>query len=200
MKHRNVAVLTRIAAAIGVIVVSGYLIDDRTVTGSISSNNGHSVGSTSEFNSRVIPVPGSGTAAASASTTNTPEEMLSVEFQNGVAMLNRHRYKPAIDSMHAVLALQPAMPEAHVNMGFALVGLHRFAEAGAYFRQAIELRSTQANAYYGLAIVSEASGDLISARQAMRTYLHLTPEGDPYRRKAEGAIWEWDTALTSISN
>ena len=30
---------------------------------------------------------------------------------------------------------------------------------------------------------------------AMRTYVHLTKPNDPYLRKAQAALWEWEAAL-----
>ena len=60
---------------------------------------------------------------------------------------------------------------------------------------ATALRVRQVNAYYGLAITLEGMNDLPAAIGAMETYLHLTKADDPYRRKAEAAIWEWREAL-----
>ena len=37
----------------------------------------------------------------------------------------------------------------------------------------------------------ERLGELPAARGAMRTYAHLAPASDPFRRKAEAALWEW---------
>jgi len=31
----------------------------------------------------------------------------------------------------------------------------------------------------------------------MQAYLHVAEENDPYRRKAESAIWEWEAALAA---
>ncbi len=41
----------------------------------------------------------------------------------------------------------------------------------------------------------EKLGDLEMALGAMHSYLHLTPEDDPYRRRAMAAVWEWQSAL-----
>jgi tetratricopeptide (TPR) repeat protein len=116
-------------------------------------------------------------------------------FAQAVVMLHAKQYEPAVAALHRVLELAPRMPEAHVNMGFALLGMGKTAAAGDFFRSAIELRSTQANAYYGLALAVEAQGDLHAALGAMRTYLHVSKADDPYRTKARSAIWEWEQAL-----
>ena len=112
-------------------------------------------------------------------------------FRQGVVMLHAKQYDHAITAFHQVLKLAPSMPEAHVNMGFALAGRGEPAAARDFFRSAIALRPRQANAYYGLALALDALGDRPGARGAMRTYVHLTPPGDPYRRKGEAALWEW---------
>jgi len=114
-----------------------------------------------------------------------------VAFRQGVAMLHARQYEHALTAFHRVLKFAPEMPEAHANMGFALVGLRRHREAKAFFEGAIDLRPRQLNAYYGLALAAEGLGDLEAARGAMRTYVHLAPPDDPYRRRAQSALWEW---------
>jgi len=49
----------------------------------------------------------------------------------------------------------------------------------------------QANAYYGLGLVYEKYNDLELARGAMRSFIHLSDESDPYVRLAQSALWEW---------
>jgi len=117
-------------------------------------------------------------------------------FQQSVAMLHARQFEYAVQSLHVVLALRPAMPEAHANMGFALLGLDRHAAARDFFETATNLRPSQNNAYYGLAIANESLGDLRSAVAAMRTFVHRVPHDDPYRVKAEAAIWEWQSELS----
>lgn len=113
-------------------------------------------------------------------------------FQQGVAMLHAKRYDDAITAFHRLLELAPQMPEAHVNMGYALLGLERYAAARDFFQTAIELRKEQYNAYYGLAEALEGLKEMPGALGAMRTYLHLAPADDAFRRRASAAIWEWE--------
>ncbi|AYH42051.1 hypothetical protein CDA09_01405 [Azoarcus sp. DN11] len=115
-------------------------------------------------------------------------------FEQGVAMLHMRQYEYALTAFHQVLALNPKLPEAHVNMGFALVGLQQWKNARDFFQSAIELRKDQINAYYGLAITLDALGDRAGAMGAMQTYLHRAPADDPFRARAESALWEWRTA------
>jgi tetratricopeptide (TPR) repeat protein len=131
-----------------------------------------------------------GAAPHSAHTEKARE--IDERFKQGVVMLHAKQYEHALTAFHRVLALDPAMPEAHVNAGFALLGMNDAAAARAFFEGAIALRKEQLNAYYGLAVASERLGDLAAARGAMRTYAHLAPKDDPFRRKAEAALWEWE--------
>lgn len=116
-------------------------------------------------------------------------------FQQGVTMLNDKQHEQALKEFHRVLELAPDMPEAHVNAGYALIGLGRFAVARDFFDSALALRKNQVNAYYGLAVSLEGLNDLPGALGAMRAYLHLAPADDPYRRKAEAAVWEWEAKV-----
>jgi Flp pilus assembly protein TadD len=118
-------------------------------------------------------------------------------FDQAVVMLHAKRYDEAATALHRVLALAPKMPEAHVNMGFALLGLGRAKAARDFFDTATELAPGQANAYYGLAMAYESLGDLRLALSAMRSYLHLAgDESDAHLRRARAALWEWESRLT----
>lgn len=144
------------------------------------------------------------------SVANAPEEIRAAHarekaeaeirqrFRQGVTMLNDKQYEQALKEFHRVLELAPDMPEAHVNAGFALIGLGRFAVARDFFEGALALRKDQVNAYYGLAEALEELNDLPGALGAMRAYLHLAPANDPYRRKAESAVWEWEAKVAEM--
>lgn len=116
-------------------------------------------------------------------------------FEQAVVMLHAKQYDHAVTALHRVLELSPAMPEAHVNMGFALLGLRQTQAARSFFQSAIDLRPEQANAYYGLALAEEMREDYELALGAMRSYLHLSPADDPHRTKARSALWEWEQKL-----
>lgn len=114
-------------------------------------------------------------------------------FDTAVLMLHARQYEHAATALHRVLQLAPTLPEAHANMGFALLGLKRLREARGFFDAALALRPGQANAYYGLALVAEAEGDLEVARGAMRSYLHLgRGEREADLARARAALWEWE--------
>jgi cytochrome c oxidase subunit I len=116
-------------------------------------------------------------------------------FTQGVTLLNARQYEAAAGQLHRVLELAPKMPEAHVNMGFALLGLQRYDMARTSFENATALKRDQLNAYFGLAVALEGLRDLPGALGAMRSYVHLSKTDDPYLRKANAAIWEWEEEL-----
>lgn len=120
---------------------------------------------------------------------------IDARFKQAVAMLHAKQYEHAATALHRVLELAPGMPEAHVNMGFALIGLKRYAAARDFFEAAIDLHPAQINAYYGLAEALEGLNDLEGALGAMRSYVHRSRPDDPYLRKARAALWEWELAL-----
>lgn len=127
----------------------------------------------------------------------TDMRLLHQRFQQAVVLLQHGEYDYAVQGFHEVLKVAPNMPEAHVNMGFALLGLEEFEAARSFFDTATNLRPEQTNAYYGLAVAHEGMGDLRQAVAAMRTYTHVADGDDQYRRKAEAAIWEWEAELTA---
>lgn len=115
-------------------------------------------------------------------------------FLQATTMLHAKRYELAVLPLHQLLQIAPKMPEAHVNMGYAQLGMERHKIAEDFFRTAIELMPEQVNAYYGLALALEGQNDLEGARGAMRTFVHLSDKDDPYVRRAQAAIWEWSSA------
>ena len=118
-----------------------------------------------------------------------------VRFQQAVYMLHAGHYDDAITALHRVIELSPRMPEAYVNMGFALFGLQRYQAAHDFFEAATDIRPYQGNAYWGIAITLEKLGDLEGALGAMRTYIHLAKPNDPYVTRARSALWEWESTL-----
>jgi tetratricopeptide (TPR) repeat protein len=116
-------------------------------------------------------------------------------FEQGVVMLHAKRYDEAATALQRVLVLAPHLPEAHVNLGFAWLGLQQPQPAQRAFETAIGIRADQANAYYGLAMALEQCNDLEPALGAMRSYLHLSRGDDVHRTRARAALWEWEERL-----
>lgn len=124
------------------------------------------------------------------------EAELRERFNQGVLMLHASEFEYAVKAFHRALELAPRLPEAHVNMGFALLGQKQFAPAADFFASAIELNAFQANAYYGLASALDELGDREAALGAMRSFVHLAGEAEePYLPRARAALWEWQAGL-----
>jgi Flp pilus assembly protein TadD len=114
-------------------------------------------------------------------------------FRQATVMLHARRYDHALTALHRLLELAPEVPEVHVNAGFALMGLKRPEAARDFFTGAIALSPNLPNAYYGLAMALDATGDRPGARGAMRTFIHLSMPDDPWLPKARAALWEWQS-------
>lgn len=113
------------------------------------------------------------------------------DFVAGVAQLQAGNAAVALISFTRFVAKAPLVPEAQVNLGFTYLELGRLKKAEEAFQRALQLRPAQANAYYGLGLVYEQYNDLELARGAMRSFIHLSGESDPYVRLAQSALWEW---------
>lgn len=118
-------------------------------------------------------------------------------FREAVASMQAGRYQEALSAWHRALLLDAEVVEVKVNLGFTLFELGQFIQARDFFIAALEQNAFQANAYYGLALVSEQMGDLEGALGAMRSFIHLAgPEQDErHIRRARAALWEWETQL-----
>jgi len=122
-----------------------------------------------------------------------PADAVRQGFDDAVALLRARHFGQAELRLRQVIELAPRLPEARVNLGFALLGLDRAAEARAAFDAATELAPAQANAYYGLALAHESLGEMAAAIGAMRSYLHLArDEREEHLRRARAALWEWE--------
>lgn len=123
---------------------------------------------------------------------------IDTRFRQAIAMLHAGRHAEALVALDRVLALDARIPEAHVNRGYALLGLGENVAAFGAFETATELQPAQANAYYGIAIVQEREGNLEGALGGMRTYLHLSQDkayDQIHVARARSAIWEWEAQL-----
>ena len=122
-------------------------------------------------------------------------QLLQQRFDQAASLLHAGQFEYAITALDHVIKIQPRMPEAYVNMGFAYLGLEQYQTAATAFSKAIDLRPNQVNAYYGLGEALEGMQDYEGALGAMRSYVHLSPPDDPFVPKARSAIWEWEAKL-----
>lgn len=125
---------------------------------------------------------------------------LDTRFQQAIAMLHANEYEYAVKALHRVLELSSDMPEAHVNMGYALIGLKEHTAARGYFNRAIDIKPMQINAYYGLALAYEGEDKLHLAISAMESFIHISEDDNPFQSKARAAVWEWNERIQVISD
>jgi len=116
------------------------------------------------------------------------------QFADAAELLKAKHPQQAITLLHQVIRQYPRMPEAHTNLGFAMLDLNELAKAESSFNYAIEINPRQENAYYGLAVVAEKPEDYLYAMGAMRSYLHLRKD-DRYMAKARSALDYWEMQL-----
>ena len=130
-----------------------------------------------------------------AKLSKEDQALLQQRFDQAASLLHAGQFEYAITALEQVVKIQPRMPEAHVNLGFAYLGLEDYQTSVIAFSYAIDLRPDQVNAYYGLAEALEGMKDYEGALGAMRSYIHLSPPDDPFLAKARSALWEWETKL-----
>lgn len=115
-------------------------------------------------------------------------------FRAGVKALQQGDAHAAAVAFEQATTINPASSDAFVNLGFSFVELNSWLEAETCFERAMILNPNQANAYFGLAESFEGQGRIGAAREAMRAFLRFAAPDDPFRRRAESALWEWGDA------
>lgn len=141
------------------------------------------------------------TVPAAQGATHRPDgerqRELAARFEQGVAMLQRGEFEHAVAAFHRVLVLAPVLPEAHLNMGFALYELNDYQGAQRFFEGAKALAPDFLNVEYGLAISLFAQGKTIGAVHHMARYLSGLKQDDPFRKVAEEKMEKMKSALSA---
>lgn len=163
--------LVAIPLAIIVIAVGGYVVN------------------VAQHDAKDASTGSQGMVAAHAMMDDAKARRAHQSFQQAVAMLQAGEFEFALTALHDVLAVYPALPEAHVNMGFALLGLGDTEAAADFFNSATDIRPTLHNAYYGLGLAERENGNEQAALAAMQAFAHLATENDQYLPRAQAIIW-----------
>lgn len=149
-----------------------------------------------------LPIDFAFTAAVPASQRDNPRQEdaklqreLATRFQQGVAMLQLGEFEHAVTAFHRVLVLAPGLPEAHLNMGFALYELKDYTGAQRFFEGAKALAPDFMNVEYGLAVSLFAQGKTVDAVHHMARYLGKLRKDDPFREVAEGKMKIMEAAV-----
>lgn len=139
---------------------------------------------------------------AEIAAARPPESPIDAEKQalrkQARSELAAKRFREAISPLVRLIDLAPNDSQAHMLMGLALEGAGNFELARKYYEASIDRDRMMADAYFGYATASESLGDLESALGAMRGFLHVQKDNDPYRLRvaqARSAIWEWESKL-----
>ena len=145
-------------------------------------------------------LPSSGPKVTPASPKQTASDTVTPfgeAFARGIEAMRLGDAHTAALAFDEARAINPHIAEAHINLGFAFLVMERPREAATAFDRALSIDPQKTNAYYGLGVALDSAGDREGAMGAMRSYVHLTAEDDPFRRKALSALWEWEAAKKS---
>jgi tetratricopeptide (TPR) repeat protein len=96
--------------------------------------------------------------AEARGTLDHPHEVMG----NGVALVVEGRFAEAEKPLREALRLDPALPEAHYNLGVALREQGRLDDAIAEYRASLDgftSESDRSKALYGMDLAREARGD-----------------------------------------
>ncbi len=116
------------------------------------------------------------------------------------------RFAPAVDDARKALKLRPGYPQASVNLGRALEGLAKPADAAKHYEAALAVDPHSTDALNNLAFVlSRRGGDSASyrAQDLIEKAIRLRPERAVYRHSAAkiyDAVGRLDKAIHHMSH
>ncbi len=94
----------------------------------------------------------------------------------------------AQDEYRRALALDPATPKAHNNLGVVLMRLDRPGPAVELFREEVRRYPQNADAWFNLGLWAEMQGDAAEARRMYQRALQENPAFRPAAEKLGGAV------------
>ena len=104
-------------------------------------------------------------------------DMASTWVNRGILELSRERYKNARGNFKEALNLIPKLPEAHVDMGSALIKLQDYAEGVKETELGLQMGSKEPErGYYNLGIAYEHIGNVQKAYESYRQASLLDPK------------------------
>lgn len=117
-------------------------------------------------------------------------DMASTWVNRGILEMSRERYKNARGNFKEALNLIPKLPEAHVDMGSALINLQQYADGVKETELGLQLGSHEPErGYYNLGIAYEELGDLQKAYESFRKASELAPDWqDPQKQMARFTV------------
>ncbi|MFQ5736365.1 MAG: tetratricopeptide repeat protein [Thermodesulfobacteriota bacterium] len=95
-------------------------------------------------------------------------------FDKGVEFSLKGEIDSAIKEYEAALELNPGIPEAHNNLGFAYMDKGELTRAVEHQKKALELKPDLANGYFGLALAYEKLGKKEEAIKNWKEFMKLS--------------------------
>ncbi len=109
-------------------------------------------------------------------------EVVATHVNRGILRLRRGQSDLAVADFQAAMRLDPAQPEAYLNMGAALIRRESPADAINLFSAALERNTTRpAVAHYGRAVANEAVGNVREAYADYRRASEIDPQWEAPR-------------------
>jgi len=127
-------------------------------------------------------------AAESASQAPGAKDEARLHFDKGIEFSLRGDYDGAIKEYEAAIAINPNIPEAHNNLGFAYMDKGELEKAEQHQKKALELKPDLANGYFGLAMLYEKMG---KGKEALANWKEFAKLSQPHSK------W-WMTAQEHI--
>lgn len=124
------------------------------------------------------PRPGGGAADEGryeALLAKEPDNVSALQ-KLSVLRIKRGAFEDALPLLEHLIACDPTSADAHNNLGAALQGLKRPAEAVAHFERAVALDAKRPEAHYNLALARQRLGRLAEARECCERALALRPD------------------------
>ena len=107
----------------------------------------------------------------------TPEEMAGVYNNRGVLLFDQGRLEEALSDFEEAIRVQDSLAAAHINCGYTLIALQRWADSIAAFDKGIALGPPNpAKAHFNRGIAREELGQVREAYQDYLKASELNPE------------------------
>jgi tetratricopeptide (TPR) repeat protein len=114
---------------------------------------------------------------AIAGSAMDPRDLAATYVNRAILEMSRESYAVAEKNLDSALALLPKLPEAHVNLGSALINMKRYDEGVTETELGLKLGTKEPErAYYNLGIAYERLGNLQKAYESYRQASALDPK------------------------
>ena len=98
------------------------------------------------------------------------------QFDAAVQLSEKHEYDAAVPAWEKAVAMDPADPRAHNNLGIALAGEGKITDAVAEYRKSLELNGNSSQTENNLGSALAQAGNLTEAQQHFENALRINPD------------------------